>query len=624
MKKSIVGYIAVLMLFALMTVQASAQCSNVVSTFPYQEGFEATNGGWTTGSGTWQWGTPSKQVIANAGGGNKCWAAGGLNRGQLYNASEDSWLQSPCFDFTNLHNPYITFKLIWEIEWKWDAVTLEYTTDGGATWNALGTNNDGANCLNANWYNSTSSKNGWSGNVQPSGTSGSYTCEGGNGSGTWLTAKHVMPMLAGKQQVMFRFHFSGSPICREYYEGFGVDDIVIKETPVAGVDFDYTCSANNMANFINASGGCPTGYLWNFGDVASGVNNVSTDENPVHVFSSPGTYNVSLTAYYSSGPPLSYSKSITIINVSPTIISGIPCNGQATGALKVTVTPNNVYSYSWNTTPVQTSATINNLAAGNYTVTVSTANVCTTSQTIALTQPNVLIAAPLITDAKCAKASGAIDANVTGGTAPYHYQWSNGTGNAIASGLLPGTYSLNVTDNNGCTTNANNLLVKNTDNNIAVFLGNDTAICPGDKLLLDAGIFATYLWQDNSSTQTFDVVKTGKYSVAVTDADGCTASDEINVTVDCSDVYFPTAFTPNGDGNNDTFGPIGNVAAVKHYTFRIYNRFGQLVFESNDPYKKWSGRLQGIQQTATFVWMANYTINGKIPYSKKGTVTIIR
>jgi hypothetical protein len=112
---------------------------------------------------------------------------------------------------------------------------------------------------------------------------------------------------------------------------------------------------------------------------------------------------------------------------------------------------------------------------------------------------------------------------------------------------------LNVTDHNNCSASATNLLVKNIENNIAVFLGNDTVICPGDKLILDAGSFASYKWQNNATTSTFTVTKTGKYNVVVVDADGCTATDEIDVTVDCTDVFFPSAFTPNGDGKNENF-----------------------------------------------------------------------
>jgi gliding motility-associated-like protein len=623
MKKSFFK-ILVFLLFELVSISSYAQCNTIINTFPYQENFETNNGQWVMNGGTWEWGTPTKRIINKAGSGNKCWVVGGLNIGQLYGASENSVLQSPCFDFSNLQNPYISFKVIWEVEWIWDAVTFEYSDNGGNSWNILGTNNDNANCLNANWYNATGAKKGWSGNVQPSATSGSFNCLGGNGSGNWVIAKHVMAMLAGKQQVMFRFRFSGSPICREYYEGFGIDDIVIKEMPILGADFSYNCEANNKVNFINNSGGCPTSFLWNFGDIASGINNTSTDANPIHVFSSPNNYTITLTSFYAGAPLSVISKNITVVNVMPVVVSNIKCNGDATGKLSVTVLPvSNQYNYSWNTNPVQTTSSIEFLKAGNYTITVNGTNVCTTSQTIQLTQPDSLLITPIVGNAKCGKNSGMIDANAKGGTTPYQYQWSTVANTQVATALWPNNYFLNVTDHNNCSASATNLLVKNIENNIAVFLGNDTVICPGDKLILDAGSFASYKWQNNATTSTFTVTKTGRYNVVVVDADGCTATDEIDVTVDCTDVFFPSAFTPNGDGKNENFGPLGNIAALKNYTLKVFNRFGQIVFESNNPFKKWDGKFKGIGQTETFVWMANYSINGGINYSKKGTIIIM-
>jgi hypothetical protein len=113
----------------------NGQCSVPINTFPYNEGFETSGGGrFVGGTGSdWVWGTPSKPVITAAGGGTHCWIIGGLTASSYTNA-EVSWLQSPCFDFTSLQYPYITFKVFWEMEQRFDGASLQYSTDNGTSW----------------------------------------------------------------------------------------------------------------------------------------------------------------------------------------------------------------------------------------------------------------------------------------------------------------------------------------------------------------------------------------------------------------------------------------------------------------------------------------------------------
>jgi hypothetical protein len=110
--------IAIIICFLFLGLpETKAQCSSGITSFPYNEGFEASDGGWTSGGAgnDWIWGSPSKPVISSAGGGTKCWIIGGLT-GSSYTNAEASWLQSPCFDFINVQNPYIEFKVFWEME----------------------------------------------------------------------------------------------------------------------------------------------------------------------------------------------------------------------------------------------------------------------------------------------------------------------------------------------------------------------------------------------------------------------------------------------------------------------------------------------------------------------------
>ena len=210
---------------------AWAQCATPISTFPYTEGFEVNDGGWVAGGSAsdWAWGTPSKPVITAAAAGINCWVTAGLT-GTSYNNSENSWLQSPCFDFTGLTDPQISFSIFWEMERKFDGANIEYSINSGASWLLLGSTADNG-CTASNWYNNASvtylgNVNGWSGNIQP--TAGS--CLGGSGSNGWVTARHNLGFLAGQPTVIFRFRFAAGLTCNSY-DGLAIDNIKIDETP---------------------------------------------------------------------------------------------------------------------------------------------------------------------------------------------------------------------------------------------------------------------------------------------------------------------------------------------------------------------------------------------------------
>ncbi|HNL82110.1 MAG TPA: gliding motility-associated C-terminal domain-containing protein, partial [Chitinophagaceae bacterium] len=168
--------------------------------------------------------------------------------------------------------------------------------------------------------------------------------------------------------------------------------------------------------------------------------------------------------------------------------------------------------------------------------------------------------------------------------------------------------------------------IKDSINNINLNLGNDTSFCTGSQLILNAGTgFANYVWQNASTNATFTATQTGNYFVIVTDKDGCTKTDTIKINVDCSDIYFPTAFTPNSDGLNDTFGALGNLFSLTSYQFYVYGRWGQLIFYTNNAFEKWDGKQNGNNlDSGTYIWFATYSINNKPLLFKKGTVIMIR
>jgi gliding motility-associated-like protein len=157
-------------------------------------------------------------------------------------------------------------------------------------------------------------------------------------------------------------------------------------------------------------------------------------------------------------------------------------------------------------------------------------------------------------------------------------------------------------------------------------LGRDTAICIGEKIILNAGTYNTYTWQDGSTASILTANTTGNYIVTVNDGGVCNNADSIaiNVLTNCDDVYFPTGFSPNGDGNNETFGPFGNVFFIKNYNCRVYDRFGQIVFSTNNPYHRWNG-INASKPLApgNYVFIATYKFKN-VDKKQKGNIMLFR
>jgi gliding motility-associated-like protein len=161
----------------------------------------------------------------------------------------------------------------------------------------------------------------------------------------------------------------------------------------------------------------------------------------------------------------------------------------------------------------------------------------------------------------------------------------------------------------------------------------DTSVVKGEPLNLLATGAVNYLWTPSTwlnnpaianpiSTPTGNIL----YKVTGTDATGCLGTDTIRVTVyDLeADMYVPTAFTPNGDGSNDVIRPI-LLGMKKLNYFKIFNRFGELVFETNQIGKGWNGIFKGkAQDMASFVWMAEGITFKNQVRTKKGNLILIR
>lgn len=206
-----------------------------------------------------------------------------------------------------------------------------------------------------------------------------------------------------------------------------------------------------------------------------------------------------------------------------------------------------------------------------------------------------------------------------------NYLWQNNSTSQTYLVSAPGNYWVNVTDH-GCST-ADTIII-NYDLKPVFTLGNDTAICSGMTIELkptvQTGSALNYLWSTGSTAQQIAIVQGGLYSLQVTNDCGI-KTDDILVKKGICKIYVPSGFTPNNDGLNDIFkANFGE--SVTDFKFRVHNRWGQLVFQTNDIKKGWDGRINGlVQPNGTYVWMIKYkTITEPKEQMMKGTVMLIR
>ena len=601
-----------------------AQCGTPINTFPYVEDFE-TSAAWTSGGAActplnlvindWAWGHPQKNVINTAGSGQRCWIVGDTV-GWFYAYGERSWVQSPCFSFTNVQRPFIQFKIFWESEYKYDGANLQYSLNSGTTWTDVGAFGDPTDCMDTNWYNyntitnlgsyshslpghgntsqtypslcTGTSTNGWCGNIQASsytdttGVSGS-TCQAGHGSGHWVTAKHCMPYLSGKATVIFRFTFGAGTSCNNF-NAFAFDSVAIGEGAPNVAGFTHTCVNTNTISFSGVAALCPDTFQWNFGDPGSGASNTilgAGNLNPTHTFSAPGTYNVTFTV--KGGPcnaPGSVTKTVNIIGATTTTT---PAGCSGTGGTAIAIIGGNAqpYNYSWNTSPVQTHDTATGLAAGTYTVTVTTANACSATATATITAASSMSHNVTTTPSLCTANNGTAKVTETGGTPNYTYLWSNGLGTADSiKNVAPGTYILTITDSHGCTDTAH--VTVSNGGGVTASLGSTINVsCHGGNngsITINASggtMPYTYHWTStiSNTNNTQGGLAAGSYVITVIDASGCQTTVPDNITQ-------PAPFSPNVTTTSTLCGASTGTAKVietggtPNYTYNWSNALG--------------------------------------------------
>lgn len=421
---------------------------------------------------------------------------------------------------------------------------------------------------------------------------------------------------------------------------------------VVAVDFTYSDTCSGSPTLFSALVTAPDSIRWDFDDPASGIQNTSTAFNPQHLFLAPGTYDVTLTSW-TGGIPETTVKTLIIIDtpnpdLGPDIsdCAGTPVTlnpGSFPGAFLVwsdastgntlTVSQAGFYwvkidrsgcigtdtisvlffpapssdlgpnrsvcegqtlildpgfqpsvTYLWQDGSSNPTYTVS--SSGTYAVTVSIGN-CNSSSQVQISfdpSPQVFLGNdtvvckgfPIFLDATNQNAS---------------YIWQDGSTNPFVFAEDPGFYSVLVSVGN-CT--SGDTIYLDQQEKPQVFLGEDSLLCAGQPLVLDAFNYgANYTWQDGSSLPTFQPSISGFYYVTAENRCGVSA-DSINVTfVTCNClVYLPSAFSPNRDNKNELFLSKVNCTEYRG-KLEIYNRLGQLLFQSEDPEEGWDGTWKG-------------------------------
>jgi len=273
---------------------------------------------------------------------------------------------------------------------------------------------------------------------------------------------------------------------------------------------------------------------------------------------SAGNYSVTIT----SANGCSIVKNFTITEPTPIVVApsqtNISCNEGSNGSASVVVTGGTgAYSYVWSPSGGN-AATASGLTAGTYTVTITDANLCQTTQSFTLTEPAALIATPSQNNVSCNGGSnGSATVSVTGGTGAYSYVWSPTGGTAAtASGLTAGTYTVTITDANTCQTTATVTITEPavlaaTTSQVNVSCNGQSDASATVTVTGGTGTY-TYAWSPSGgNAATATGLSAGNYSVLITDANNCTFTQNVTITT----IQDVTAPVPN----------VANLPAISNY-----------------------------------------------------------
>ncbi|MBN2681446.1 MAG: gliding motility-associated C-terminal domain-containing protein [Bacteroidales bacterium] len=324
---------------------------------------------------------------------------------------------------------------------------------------------------------------------------------------------------------------------------------------------------------------------------------------------------------------------VSIAETSSAICSGDPVDLSASA---IGGTPG--YTYFWPSPLLVNDAAVSGLEPGTYTVIATDSHNCKDTLQYTISEiPPISFDTTMYPVACLGACNGELHASFAGGVPPFSYHWSNGSTSSYVTGLCAGDYSVTVSDTKGCA----NILELSvgispepppldvTADRIYLYSGENTRLHATYDEDYDYFWENTYMMSNPLSPNPFvSPLITTTYDVIIFDENGCSNRDSITIYVTdlvCDEpfIYVPNAFSPNGDGINDMLYVYGDMLEEIH--FMVFNRWGQIVFETKDASKGWDGNYNGRPaDPAVFDYYLKATCLGKLKFEKKGNITLIR
>ncbi len=352
---------------------------------------------------------------------------------------------------------------------------------------------------------------------------------------------------------------------------------------------------------LTATGG--TSYQWNNG-VTNGVPFVPTATT---------TYTVTVTSNDCSATDNVMITVNPLPNAQITSFTDASCGMNDGSAIA-----SGGIGYLWSNG--QTTASITGLAPNNYTVTVTDINGCTADTNVTIGQISAPSATASSTNENCNQSNGTTTVVASGGTGNYAYTWSTNPQqtSATATGLPAGTYTVTVTDGNCSATTSTIVLpisgptasftafpVPVDINETISFLDNSSGNIVSWQWNLDDGSQAT------GTSFNHQYTTTGNYTVTLVVTDNNTCTDSYSDTIIVKNhftLFIPNAFSPDGDGLNDSFLPIGEGIDPNNYDMKIFDRWGNLLFHTTDMNEPWKGTLNNDETANRVIGVYVYRI----------------
>tara|TARA_B100001250_G_scaffold204649_2_gene175630 strand:- start:2260 stop:4533 length:2274 start_codon:yes stop_codon:yes gene_type:complete len=395
-----------------------------------------------------------------------------------------------------------------------------------------------------------------------------------------------------------------------------------------GPDIMIPCNSDTMIDPLVSGGTFPYAYIWSSG---------ATDSMLVL---SEGLFTVTATDLLGC----SDADTLEIIYDLPPMIDlgldyNIPCNTNTTLSTNI-LGGTQPFTYLWNNGSTDTEIDV---SEGNYILTVTDLYGCLDSDEINITEDPVPAAVISGGGAVCDDGS-TVDINFSfNGLLPWDLTYTNGSvtstiydidnANYFISTIVVGNYDIVLADDvNDCvaeisSTGTVDVIINPLPN--AIITPGDVTIYLGDEVDLTVGSYAFYEWftEDDSlisNQETLMVQDSGRYKVWVEDENGCTDFSELAIvrSVPLTQLFVPSAFTPNGDEHNELF--VINGIFVQTFNIKIFDRWGEQLFESDTIEKYWDGTFKNKHvQQGTYNYQINVLGEDGKAFTKLGTVEVL-